>query len=213
MNDLPCEVLVLASGNAHKVRELSELLAPLGCPLQSLADFPATVPVIEDGATTAENARTKASGYARQLGQWVLADDTALEVDALCGAPGVRSSRYAGDEATMADNRAKLLVDLSHVPRDQRAARFICHLAVADPCGEIIAEAVGRCEGRIRHVAAVGDFGFGYDCLFEVEGCGGRTLAELSPSETALVGHRGQAVRALVSSWGERVMGNAVSDF
>ena len=101
--------LVLATGNPHKVRELSELLSALDIQLTSLADWPATTPVEENGTTPAENARKKASGYARQLGQWVLADDTALCVDALEGAPGVRSARYAGEHATMAENRAQLL--------------------------------------------------------------------------------------------------------
>ena len=189
--------LVLASGNPHKVRELSGLLAPLHVRLASLAEFPAAVSVEEDGSTPMENARKKASGYARQLQQWVLADDTALHVDALQGAPGVRSARYAGPHATAAENRAKLLADVAHVPDDRRAARFVCHLALANPAGEIVAEAAGECRGRIRRTPAAGSYGFGYDVLFEVSGRD-RTLAELTLEETALVGHRGRAVRALL---------------
>jgi XTP/dITP diphosphohydrolase len=191
------KTLVLATGNPHKVRELSDLLSPLQVRLASLADFPATTPIEEDGAAPAQNARKKASGYARQLQQWVVADDTALEVDALHGAPGVRSARYAGHRATMTENRAKLLSDLAQVPDDQRTARFVCHLAIADPSGEIVAEATGVCTGRIRRTQAAGTYGFGYDSLFEVSDCG-RTLAELAPDVTAVVGHRGSAVRALL---------------
>ncbi len=142
-----CKTLVLATGNPHKVRELSGLLSALDVHLTSLADWPATTPVDEDGSTPAENARKKASGYARQLQQWVLADDTALCVDALDGAPGVRSARYAGAQATMAENRAQLLAELAHVPDQQRTAQFVCHLAVANPAGEIVMEASGTCAG------------------------------------------------------------------
>ena len=191
------ERLVLATGNAHKVRELTQLLSHLPVQLASLADFPAAQSVAEDGATAAENARQKAQGYARQLGQWVLADDTALHVDALHGAPGVLSARYAGHGATMAENRAKLLAALAHVPDPQRTAHFICHLALADPAGRIVAEATGTCPGRIRRTPSAGVYGIGYDCLFEVSECG-RTLAELAPDVTAQVGHRGRAVRALL---------------
>jgi XTP/dITP diphosphohydrolase len=165
--------------------------------LASLADYAAAIPVEEDGASSAENVRQKAIGYARQLQQWVLADDTALQVDALRGAPGVRSARYAGQHATMAENRAKLLAELADVPDAQRTARFVCCLAVADSAGQIVAEATGICPGWIRRTAAAGAYGFGYDALFEVADCG-QTLAELSPDVTAIVGHRGRAVRALL---------------
>ena len=199
------KTLVLATGNPHKVRELSVFLSPLHARLPSLADFPATTPVEENGATPAEIAREKAQGYARQLQQWVLADDTALCVDALHGAPGIRSARYAGQGATMAENRAKLLADLAHVPDTQRTAHFVCHLAIADPMGHIVAEAAGTCAGRILRTPSAGSYGFGYDSLFEVSNCG-QTLSELVPDVTGNVGHRGRAVRALlellvVSCW------------
>jgi len=189
--------LVLATGNQHKARELAALLSPLRLRLVSLLDFPAVRPVAESGMTPAENARQKACGYARQLAQWVLADDTALHVDALCGAPGVRSARYAGPHATMAENRAKLLAELADVPDPHRTARFVCHLAVANPAGQIVAEAAGVCPGQIRRTPATGAYGFGYDALFEVSACG-QTLAELAPDMTAAVGHRGHAFRALL---------------
>jgi len=191
------DTLVLATGNPHKVRELLELLAPLQLRIQTLADWPSVLTVVEDGRTPAENAHKKATGYARQLAAWVLADDTALCVDALGGAPGVRSARYAGDGATMEENRARLLADLVDVPDARRTARFVCHVAVADPAGEIVLEATGTCEGRVLRAASTGPFGFGYDVLFAVDGCD-RTLAELPPDVSARVGHRGRAVRRLL---------------
>jgi XTP/dITP diphosphohydrolase len=188
----------LATTNPDKLRELSSLLGPLGIPLVGLGEFPGAVPIVEDGTTLAENARRKAAGYALQLGEWVLADDTGLEVDALAGAPGVRSARYAGDHADMAANRARLLADLAHVHDSQRSGRFVCCLAVAAPSGEVVAEAAGVCPGSLRRAPA-GMGGFGYDALFEVEGSG-KTLAELDAAATGEWGHRGKAVRALLRS-------------
>ncbi len=175
------------------------LLRPVQVSIKCLADFAATAPVDEGGETLAENARRKAVGYARALGEWVLADDTGLEVDALGGAPGVRSARFAGDGATMAENRARLLAELDGAGESRRTARFVCHLAVANPAGEVVAEATGHCRGRIRF-AGTGEFGFGYDSLFEIVEYR-RTLAELGPAATAVIGHRGRAVRALVAGW------------
>lgn len=192
--------LVLATRNRHKLAELSGLLVAWTGAISSLDDYPHAVPVDEQGATSADNAAFKATGYARQIHQWVLADDTELNVDALAGAPGVHTARYAGPQATMAENRAKLLGELVDVPDALRTARFVCHLALADPAGQVVLRSVGMCEGRIRHSPAAGDFGFGYDLLFEVTGVG-CTLAELDPAATARVGHRGGAVRALLAQW------------
>jgi XTP/dITP diphosphohydrolase len=199
MPNARCERLVLATGNAHKARELAELLAPLDIPVTSLADFPTAQPAVELGSTLADNARQKASSYALRLGEWVLSDDTGLEVDALAGAPGVCSARYAGPQATMAENRAKLLGDLDRFPDEKRTARFVCHLAIADPSGEVVAQAAGMCRGRIRREPA-GDLGFGYDSLFEIVEYH-RTLAEISPRVTAALGHRGRAVYRLLTAW------------
>lgn len=192
-----CDSLVLATGNAEKAQELKRLLAPLGISLRSLRDFPSVEPVHETGYTLAENARLKAAGYSRKLGAWVLSDDTGLEVEALGGAPGLRSARYAGESATMAENRTKLLAELKNVPDPLRSARFVCFLAMANPAGRIVAESAGTCQGSIRREPA-GTGGFGYDTLFEVAGLS-RTLAELSDVETDTVGHRGRAVRELLS--------------
>lgn len=196
------DALVVATGNPHKAQEFSALLAALRVPLLSLGDFPETQAVVEDGASLVENARLKASGYALQLKRWVLSDDTGLEVDALGGAPGVRSSRYAGEQATMAENRAKLLAELEHIPESKRTAQFVCHLALADPSGRITFEARGVCHGRIRREPA-GNGGFGYDALFEVVEWR-RTLAELGPVGKAVLGHRGRAVRELTIAWRNR---------
>ncbi len=198
---IDCNSLVLATGNPDKFRELSELLVPIGLPLHCLAEFSLVRPVVEDGQTLAENAIKKAVGYARQLGKWVLADDTGLQVDVLNGDPGVRSARYAGEQASMAENRQKLLESLQHVPLAQRTARFVCQLAVADPTGTIVAQATGQCPGRITERDSGGPYGFGYDVLFEVGDCQGQTLAELPPDQTARLGHRGCAVRELLAVW------------
>lgn len=193
---LPFPALTLATGNAHKVQELTRSLAPLGVPLTSLRDFPQVTPVVEDGATLRENALKKAIEYAQQLGKWVLADDTGLEVAALGGEPGVRSARYAGDQATALDNRVKLLNALRDVPPAKRAARFVCHLAIADPTGQIHFEAIGQCYGRICDDAR-GEYGIGYDALLEIVEYR-RRLAELGPAATQLIGHRGRALSRLL---------------
>ncbi|PQO45838.1 non-canonical purine NTP pyrophosphatase [Blastopirellula marina] len=193
---LPFSALTLATGNAHKVQELQTSLASLGVPLLSLRDFPDATPVVEDGETLRDNAIKKAIGYAQQTGQWVLADDTGLEVAALGGQPGVRSARYAGEQATAQDNRAKLLAALLDVPQAKRSARFVCHLAIADPHGEIYCEAIGECGGRIRDEAR-GQYGIGYDALLEITEYR-RRLAEMSPAATRLIGHRGRAAQRLV---------------
>lgn len=193
---LPFSALTLATGNAHKVQELQMSLGALGVTLSSLRDFPAATPVVEDGATLRDNALKKAIGYAQQTGQWVLADDTGLEVAALGGQPGVRSARYAGERATAQDNRAKLIAALRDVPLDQRFARFVCHLAIADPHGEIYCEASGECGGRIQDEAR-GQYGIGYDAHLEIIEYR-RRLAELSPAATRLIGHRGRAAQRLL---------------
>jgi XTP/dITP diphosphohydrolase len=191
---LPCRELILATGNPDKARELTGLLGSTGITLRTLAEFPDVRAVEETGTSLVENARRKAVGYARQLQSWVLADDTGLEVDALGGAPGVRSARFAGDAATMAENRALLLQKLE-VHSEPWTACFVCRLAVADPGGAIVLESEGRCPGRILRTPS-GNKGFGYDVLFEVDGLG-RRVAELDEAETAEWGHRGRAVRAM----------------
>ena len=124
-----------------------------GFRVETLRDLPAAPDVVEDGDTFAANARKKASEYARHFGAWVLADDSGLEVEALGGRPGVYSARYAGENATDEANNAKLLEELGDLPEAKRGARYFCHVAVADPRGEIRAESSDICTGRIRTVA------------------------------------------------------------
>ena len=154
----------------------------------------------ETGRTFAENARQKALYYARATGLWCLADDSGLIVDALDGEPGVRSARYAaerfapgaGRSQRDAANTAKLLEALRDVPDEARTARFICHLALAEP-GRVLLEATGAVEGVIARAPA-GQNGFGYDPVFFVPRLG-RTAAELPPERKNEISHRGQAVR------------------
>jgi len=189
-------VLVFGTGNRKKAAELVDLLAPTGIQLKTLADFPSPLDVDESGTTFAENARLKATEQAKHLGHWVLADDSGLVVDALGGRPGVYSARYAGENATDADNRRKLLEELANVPPAKRTAHFVCHLALADPRGAVRAEATGNCHGLIRESEA-GSGGFGYDPLFEVLEYH-RTFGELGPVTKAILSHRARAMHAIL---------------
>lgn len=194
-----CQELIVATTNSHKFRELSKLLAPLGIPVHSLPEDADLTPVEEDGQTLGENCTKKAVGYAKQLQRWVIADDTGLLVDALDGAPGVRSARFAGENATAAENLALLIEKIRHVPMSERTARFVCRLCVADPEGEVVISSLGTCLGKIIW-KPIGEHGFGYDSLFQIDGTK-QTLAQLDEEQTAQVGHRGQAARALVDTW------------
>jgi XTP/dITP diphosphohydrolase len=189
-------MLVLGTANRKKGIELADLLRPVGVELRTLADFPGDFQVAEDGDTFAANARLKAAGYARLLGQWVLADDSGLEVDALGGRPGVFSARYAGPDATDASNNRLLLEQLGDTPLADRTARFVCHIAVADPAGEIQAESEAACRGRILFEPR-GDDGFGYDPLFEIVEYH-RTFAEFGLRVKAALSHRARAARGLI---------------
>jgi len=197
MDSVP--TLVLGTTNAGKLRELAALLEPLGVPCRSLAGLPAAVDVDETGASFAENAALKASQQARALGAWVLAEDSGLCVDALDGAPGIYSARFAatlgcgsGDER----NNAILLERLAAVPAADRAAHYACHAAIADPGGAIVAVSQGVCRGLIA-TAGQGGGGFGYDPLFIVPEYH-RTFGELSPAVKAVVSHRARAMRAII---------------
>jgi XTP/dITP diphosphohydrolase len=187
--------LVIATQNAGKAREFRDLLGHGPWLLRDLSDFPGIVVGEEGTSSLADNARRKASEAAAQLGHFVLADDTALEVDALHGAPGIHTARYAGPNATPDANRRRLLERLRDVPLDERTARFVCRLALADPAGRICTEATGQCRGRIR-CHEIGSGGFGYDALFELIEYR-RTLAEIGPAAAACLTHRARAARAV----------------
>lgn len=188
--------LVIGTHNRKKGAELAELLAPHGFRVVTLEEVPKAIEVVEDGDSFAANAVRKAAQQARHLGRWVLADDSGLEVDALDGAPGVFSARFAGPQATDDENNRLLLERLGDTPLERRTARYVCHVAVADPAGNVRAESDGICRGRIRFEPA-GANGFGYDPLFEVVEYH-RTFGELGPSVKRVLSHRSRALRAIL---------------
>ena len=190
--------LLIATTNPGKIREFREMLGHTGLSFSDLSDHPKTPAVEETGHTFRANACLKASAYARQFNTYTVADDSGLEVDALDGAPGVHSARWAemnnagkGDQ----DNNALLLRQLHDVPDDQRTARFVCVLALSDPAGRILLTACDTVEGRVIR-AARGANGFGYDPLFLIDELG-KTTAELAPDEKHAISHRGKALRHL----------------
>ena len=189
-------ILVLGTGNRKKGLELAHLLARTGLQLRTLADYPAALDVLENGDTFAANAALKATQQARHLGEWVLADDSGLMVDALDGAPGVISARYSGPGATDASNNEKLLDALRGVPSEKRTAQFVCHICVADPEGAIRGESAAACRGRILSDLS-GSGGFGYDPLFEIVEYH-RTFGDLSPLVKSYLSHRSRATTAIV---------------
>ncbi len=188
--------LVLATANPDKAREITELLTAAGLALE-LVPRPADVPdVDETGVTLEDNARLKAVALCEATGLPALADDTGLEVDALGGAPGVRTARYAGESATYADNVTKLLDALRGVPTAERTARFTTVALAHWPDGREVA-AFGDVEGVIAE-AARGPEGFGYDPVFIPREGDGRTFAQMAPEEKHAVSHRGRAFRTLL---------------
>lgn len=191
MAPVPMRRLVIASGNAGKVREFRQLLAGLGLEVEPQ---PEGLEVEETGATFAENARLKAQAVAKATGAWALADDSGLSVDALDGAPGVHSARYASDDS---GRIARLLHELEQAGKSKpnRQAHFAAALALADPSGEVVLEVEGRCPGVILE-APRGTGGFGYDPVFMVPEAG-LTFAEMPQTLKAKVGHRGQAFAQL----------------
>lgn len=188
--------LLVATNNPGKMREYEELLQ--GLPAGTIVTFPVQegldLEVEEVGDTFAENACLKATAYAQASGLLTMADDSGLEVDALDGAPGVRSARYAGPGADDVDRYRKLLAELAGIPSGERAARFRCVVATALPGGPVYT-AEGACEGRIGFTPR-GEHGFGYDPVFIVDGYGGKTLAELEPELKNRISHRARAVEA-----------------
>ena len=176
------------------------MLRPLPLRLEALAAFPPLDEPADTGETFAENARQKARYYARATGCWCLADDSGLAVDALGGAPGVRSARYAAERfgpdadrpARDAANTAKLLEAMRDVPDERRTARFVCHFALADP-DRVLLDTGGQVEGIITRRPR-GTNGFGYDPVFHVPSHG-KTAAEMPPEEKNAISHRGRAAR------------------
>lgn len=186
--------LLLATHNCHKVEEFRQILGDR-FEILDMSVLPELSTPDETGATFEENARLKASHAAAHYSGMVLADDSGLEVDALGGAPGVLSARYAGLQATDADNVARLLADLEAFP-DNRSARFCCVIACAGPTAAMFTVS-GAVEGKIRREPA-GATGFGYDPVFEPQGCF-KTFAELSPVEKNCLSHRAAAIERLAA--------------
>ena len=187
--------LLVATRNEGKLRELQALLEGTRLHLETLASHPAAGEVDETGATFEANARLKASHAARASGLWTMAEDSGLEVDALGGAPGVRSARWSGVHGDDAANLAKLLRDMDG--KTDRSARFVCAMALARPDGQVVAMAHGICVGALA-VAPRGRGGFGYDPIFVAAQIPDQTLAELDRHDKNLVSHRGAALRAFV---------------
>jgi XTP/dITP diphosphohydrolase len=182
-------MLVIATRNKNKLKEFKEILSDLDIEILSLDDFGPTPPAIEDGNTFDENAYKKAIHTAKVLGLPALADDSGLVVEALAGAPGVFSARYAGENASDDENCAKLLAELAGVAN--RRAYFQCVLSLAVPSGPALTYE-GKCEGIIIDDKR-GNNGFGYDPIFYFEEFG-KTFAELSMAEKNRVSHRGKAL-------------------
>ncbi len=190
--------VVLASGNAGKLREFAQLLAPLGMDVRPQADF-AVPEVGETGLTFVENALLKAREASRVSGLPAMADDSGLAVDALGGRPGIYSARFAGEPKDDARNNARLLDALSDVPAGQRAARYWCVLVLLRHAEDPVPLIVQQCwEGSIL-TEARGEGGFGYDPLFWVPECQ-KAAAELSADEKNRLSHRGRALQALVAT-------------
>jgi XTP/dITP diphosphohydrolase len=195
--------ILIATSNPGKIRDFAGAASVHGIEVAPLPNFASLPPVVEDGATFEANARKKAESYSRRAaGELVIADDSGLEVDALGGAPGVHSARYAADEPHTAEtntddeaNNAKLVREICRVPPQKRTARFVCWIAAAQE-GNTLAVFEGKAEGIIIEQPR-GSNGFGYDPLFYFPSIG-KTFAELTPEEKANYSHRGAAFRAFL---------------
>jgi XTP/dITP diphosphohydrolase len=196
--------ILIATSNAGKLRDFAGAAAPFGIEIAAIPDFASLPPVIEDGLTFEENARKKAESYSREVpGEIVLADDSGLEVDALRGAPGVHSARYAADAPHLMDNNtddeannARLLRELKDVPPDKRSGRFVCVIAAARD-GNVLKVFRGEPEGIILNQPR-GTNGFGYDPLFYFSQIQ-KAFAELTSEEKAQYSHRGAAFRQFLA--------------
>ncbi len=188
--------VVIATRNPGKLREIKDILAPLGWKILSLQDFPEIPEIEEDGATFAENAGKKAREVARKTGRLAIADDSGLAVDSLQGRPGVFSSRYAGENASDLERCQKLLAEMAGIPEAKRGAAFVCTIAVASPTGRVQA-VEGKCRGQITF-SPKGKHGFGYDPIFFLPDLG-KTMAELKPVVKNHISHRARALEKLKS--------------
>ena len=194
--------LVFATRNAHKLEEIRNIFEIKGMQVLSAFDFPEVPDVVEDGDTLEANAIKKAVEIATATGCWALADDSGLEVDALDGAPGVYSARYAGEPCSYEANNEKLLRELEG--ESDRAARFRTVIALSDPGGSVQTVA-GECPGVII-AEQRGANGFGYDPLFVPDGCT-QTFAELDADVKNRISHRARALRKAHDAWADILKG------
>jgi len=189
------KILVLGTGNRKKGQEMAELFATIGLEINTLADFPDWLDVVEDGGSFAENAYKKACEQAVYLKMPVLAEDSGIVVDALNGAPGIFSARFSGINATDESNNTLLLEKLANIPWERRTAHYVCEMVLADAEGRILACTSGTCSGRIRFEPD-GTNGFGYDPLFEVLEYH-QTFGRLAPVVKQVISHRSRAARKM----------------
>ena len=200
--------LLVATHNPGKLAELKEIVQSLRIIPVDLNAFSHVKPIEESGNTFVENASLKATGYARQTGLLTLADDSGLMVDALDGAPGILSARYAGEGASDAQRTKKLLGALTHVTGAERSAKFVCAIAIADNRGRIINVSEGECRGRIAFAAA-GQRGFGYDPVFIPDGFS-QTFGQLDSDVKNRISHRARALSSTATFL--RTLTTSVSD-
>ncbi|MBO5929023.1 MAG: XTP/dITP diphosphatase [Clostridia bacterium] len=196
---------IIATHNAHKLTELARILQPLGIEAVTDRDLGISLPEVEEtGTTFAENAYLKATSASAVTGLPAIADDSGLTVDALDGAPGIYSARYAGPNGTDKECNDKLLAALKDVPTEQRTAQFVCAVCCVFPDGSEPITAEGTVHGRIGYEER-GTNGFGYDPLFYV---GNKTTAEMTAAEKDAISHRGQALRTFQKLLQNRLGGN-----
>lgn len=186
--------VIIATKNKGKAKDFEAIFNPYGFEVLTLHDVANDMDIEETGTTFEENAVLKAEALAERLQTFVIADDSGLAIDALNGAPGVYSARYAGEEKSDDANMQKVLTELEGVEDEKRTARFCCAIALAGPNMET-KTAFGTCEGVIAHEKK-GTNGFGYDPIFFVPTLG-KMMAELLPSEKAAISHRGNAIKKI----------------
>lgn len=198
-------MLLLATTNQHKIDEYRAIFSSMPFQLRSLRDFRVETDVEETGSTFAENAELKALTYAKLSGHLSLADDSGLAIDALNGAPGIYSARFAGRDTSYEERFRLILAQLKDVPVEQRTARFVCAITIAEPSG-YYRTVEGVIEGTIAD-APRGENGFGYDPIFFVPELG-KTTAELPPEQKNRISHRGRAAQlaaALLRDWPDKL--------
>ena len=191
--------LIVATNNPHKLVEFGRILAPLGITVHAQKEYCPGLEVEETGTTFAENAKLKAEAVYKATGLTAVADDSGLCVDALDGAPGIYSARYAGENATDAQRIQKLLDALRNIPDAQRTARFVS--AICCIGSDLMLECEGICEGVIGHECR-GEGGFGYDPIFYVNG---RSYSEMTGEEKDSISHRGHALRLFYDEMNRRM--------